>query len=100
MITVIRGSPMRLFNYWKTPVTDRPGRSRPNDRFIVVIGTQDWFSLSPERYENSFQDENSRMIADLHTPGIIQIPIVLRHTEISCLRPAVSSLGACQTPAL
>jgi len=100
MNTVIRGSPLRLFDYCKKPVTGCLGRHRQNHRFIVVIGTQDWYSPSLERYENWFQDENSRMITDLHTPGIIQIPIVLRHTEIPCLRPAVSSLGACPTPAL
>ena len=99
MITVNRGSPLWLFYYWKKPVTDCPGRCSQNHRFIVVIRTQDWFSLSPERYENWFQDENSRMIADLHTPGIIQIPIAFSHTGIPRLRPAVSSLGACPTPA-
>ena len=99
MIIVIRGSPLGLFDYWKKPVTDRLDRSCQNDRFIVMIGLQDWFSLSPESYENWFQGENSRLIASLHTPGIIQIPIVFRHTKIPCLYPAVSSLGACPTPA-
>ena len=55
MITIIRDSPLRLFDYWKKPVTDRLGRSRQNQHFIVVIGTQDWFSLSPESYENEIQ---------------------------------------------
>jgi hypothetical protein len=99
MITVIRRLPVSLLFYWKKPVTGCPGRYSQNHRFIVVIATQDWFSPSPECYENEFQTENSRMIADLHNPGIIQIPIVFRHTGIPCLRPAVSSLGACPTPA-
>jgi hypothetical protein len=99
MITVIRDSPLRLFDYWKKPVTGRLGRSCQNHHFTVMIGTQDWLSLSPERYENWFQGENNRLIASLYTTSIIQIPIAFRHTEIPCLRPAVSSLGACPTPA-
>ncbi len=99
MITVIRSSPISLLFYWKKPVTGRLCRSGQNDRFIVVIGPQDWFSPSPKRYENELQVENNSFITGLHTTGIIQIPIVFRHTEISCLRPAVSSLGACPTPA-
>jgi hypothetical protein len=100
MITVNRDSLFSLFFYCEKPVMGCPGRYSQNHRFIVMIGTQDWLSLSPERYENSFQGENSRLIANLYTRGIIQIPIVFRHTEIPCLRPAVSSLGACPTPAL
>ncbi len=99
MITVIHGSPLSLFYYWKTPVTGRPGRSGQNDRFIVVIGTQDWFSPFLESHENELQVENSRFIAGLHTIRSIQIPIVFRHTGRPYLRPAVSSLGACPTPA-
>ena len=100
MITLIRGSLCSLFYYWKKPVMDRPGQSSQNDRFVVVNGTQEWFSLSPKSYENWVQGKNSRLITDLNTPGIIQIPIVFRHTETPCLRPAVSSLGACPTPTL
>ncbi len=99
MIIVIRGSPFGLFYYWKKPATGRLDRSGQNQLFIVVIETQEWFSLSPESYENWFQGENSRLNTDLHTSGIIQIPIVLRHIVSPCLRPAVSSLGACPTPA-
>ena len=99
MITVNRGSAFRLFFYWKKPVAGRPGRYRQDHRFIVVIGTQDWLFSSPQRDNYWLQDENSKMVTDLHTPWIIQIPIVFRHTEIPCLRPAVSSLGACPTPA-
>ena len=100
MIIVIRGTPLRLFDYWKNPVMNCLGRSSQNDRFIVVIGTQRWFILSSKHRGNGFQGENSRLITDHHTTEIIQIPIVLWHTEIPCLRPAVSSLGACPTPAL
>jgi len=99
MTTVICRSPVSLFDYWKKPVTGRPGRSGQHHRFIVVIGTQDWFSLSPESDENELQVENCRFITDLQTIGIIRIPIGFRHTEIPCLRPTVSSLGACPTPA-
>jgi hypothetical protein len=99
MITIIRGSPISLLFYWKKTVTDRLGRSRQNHRFIVVIGPQNRFSLSPESYENELQTEYSRFFTDLHTTGIIQIPIVLRHTASPSLRPAVSSIGACPTPA-
>jgi hypothetical protein len=99
MITIIRGSPLRLFDYWKKTVMGRLGRSRQNHCFIVVIGPQNWFSLSPENYENELQTENSRFFTDLHTNRIIQIPIGFRHTASSSLRPAVSSLGACPTPA-
>ncbi len=100
MITVMRRSPISLLFYWKKPVTGRPGRTSQNDCFIVGIGTQDWFSLTLKSYENWTQCKNTRLNTALHTPGIIQIPIVFRHTEIPCLRPAVSSLGACPTPAL
>jgi len=99
MITVIRRSLFRLFYYWKKPVTGRPGPSFQNHHFNLVIGTQCWFTLSLESYENKLQTENSRFILDLHTTGIIQIPIVFSHSEIPCLRPVVSSLGACPTPA-
>ena len=100
MITVNRGSPFRLFFTGKKPVTGCLGRYHQNHRFIVVIRIQNRSSLSTQSDENELQGEKSRMIADLRTPGIIQIPIVLRYTEIPCLRPAVSSLGACPTPAL
>ena len=100
MITVIRRSPLSLFYYWKKSVTGALCRASQNDRFIVVIGPQDRFSLSSESYDNEFQAENSRFTTDLHTTGIVQIPIVPQHTELPCLRPAVSSLGACPTPAL
>jgi len=99
MIAVIRGSPVWLFCYWQKLVMNRHGRSCQNDSFITVISSQERSSLASESYRNWFQGENSRLNTDLHTPGIIQIPIGLGHTEIPCLRPAVSSLGACPTPA-
>jgi len=100
MITVIHCSRLSLFYYWKKPVTGYLGRSGQNDYFIVVIGLQDGSSLSTESYEKELQDENSRLNTGLHTPGIIQIPIAPRRAVSPCLRPAVSSLGACPTPAL
>jgi hypothetical protein len=100
MITVIRAPLLRLFYYWKKPVMGRLGRACQNDRFIVVIGTKDWFFPTPESYDYWYQGENSRLIASFYTPGIIQIPIASRQTVLPCLRPAVSSLGACPTPAL
>jgi hypothetical protein len=100
MITVIRDSLFSLFFYCEKSVMGRLGRYSQNHHFIVVIEIQDWSSPSSESYENWFQGENSRLIASLYTTGIIQIPIELRHTISPCLRPAVSSLGACPTPAL
>ena len=99
MITVIRGSLFSLFYYWKIPVKVPRGLSFQNHHFNLVIGTQCWIILSPGNHVNWFQVENSRLTTDLHTTGIIQIPIVFLHTEATCLRPAVSSLGACPTPA-
>ena len=99
MITVIRIAPLWLFCYWKKPVMGRLGRSGQNDCFIAVIGSQYWLILSSESHDYWVQVESSRLIASLHTTGIIQIPIVFQHTELPCLRPAVSSLGACPTPA-
>jgi hypothetical protein len=99
VIIVIHGSPRRLFGYWQKPVTGRPGRYRQNHRFIVVTGTQRWLVLSSGNHGNWLQGENFNVLPDLHTTRIFQIPIVSRHTEIPGLRPAVSSLGACPTPA-
>jgi len=99
MTTVILNSLWCLFYYWKKPVTDRLGHPRQNGYFIVTIRPQYWFSLSPNSDEYWHQGENSRLNTSLHSPDIIQIPIVSQHTEIPCLRPAVSSLGACPTPA-
>ena len=100
MITIIHGAPFSIFYYWKKPVTGCPGRSGQNDRFIVVTGTQCWLVLSSGSQLKWLQVEKNRLITDLHTTEITQIPIVFLHTASPCLRPAVSSLGACPTPAL
>jgi hypothetical protein len=79
MITVIRGSLLSLFYYWKKPVTGCPGRPHQNRHFIVVIGPQGRLSPSPKSDENELQVENSRLITALYTTRIIQIPIVFPH---------------------
>ena len=99
MIAVIRGAPERLFCYWQKPVMCRLCRTGQNDSFIAVISSQEWSALASESYRNRHRDENGRLITDFHTTATIQIPIVSRHTKIPCRHPAVSSLGACPTPA-
>ncbi len=99
MIAVICRSPWRLFCYWQKPVTGRLGRSSQNNSSIAVISSQERSALSSESYRNWLQVENSRFTTDLHTTEIIQFPIVFQQIKTSCLRPAVSSLGACPTPA-
>jgi hypothetical protein len=99
MIAVIRDSPLGLFNYRQKPVAGGFGRSSQNDRLIAVIGLQNRSLPILDGDENWLQPENNPLTSDLHIPEIIQIPIVSRHSEIPCLRPAVSSLGACPTPA-
>ncbi len=100
MNIVIRIAPFGVFYYWQKPVTDRLGRSCQYHRFIAVIRLQNRPYPFLDGETNWLQPENNRLITDLRIPEIIQIPIVLQHTEIPCLRPAVSSLGACPTPAL
>ena len=100
MIKVIRYSLFSGFYYWEKPVTGCLCRSSQNDLLIVAIRTQDCFSLSPESDENRVQVENSGMITDRYTSGFIQFPITSRHTDRLYIHPAVSSLGACPTPAL
>ena len=99
MITIIHGSPRRLFDYWQKPVTDRLGRLCQNHRFIALIRLQNRSFPFPDGDKNWLQPENNPLITDLRIPELIQISIVLQHTETPCLRPAVSSLGACPTPA-
>jgi hypothetical protein len=97
---VIHGLPRRLFDYWQKPVKDRLVRPCQNDRFIAVTRLQNSSFPFLDGDKNWLQPENNSLITDGHIPEVIQIPIVLQHTEIPCLRPAVSSLGACPTPAL
>ena len=99
MIAVIRDSPFGLFYYWQKPVTGSLGRPGRNGRFIFIIGAQCGLDSSPENHGNWLKGKNFNVLPDLHTTRIIQIPIAFRHTEIPSLRPAVSSLGACPTPA-
>jgi len=100
MIAVIHDPPRRWFDYWQKPVTDRLGHSCQNHRFSAVIRLQNSSLPFPDGDKNWLQPENNALMTDLRIPELIQIPIVLQHTEIPRLRPAVSSLGACPTPAL
>jgi hypothetical protein len=100
MNIVIRDSPLGLFYDRQKSVTGGLGRPGQNDRFIAVTRLRNRPLPLLGGDENWLQPQNNPLITDLHIPEIIQIPIVSRHTEITCLRPAVSSLGACPTPAL
>jgi hypothetical protein len=99
MNIVIRDSSLGLFYYWKKSVTGGPGRPCQNDRFIAVINSHERSALASENYRHWHQNKNSRLITGGYNTAVIQIPIVFRNPEIPCLRPAVSSLGACPTPA-
>ena len=99
VIIVIHGSPRRWFGYWQKPVTGRLGRSGQTIRFSAEIRLQNSSFPFLGGDKNWLQPENNSLMTDLRIPELIQIPIVLQHTEIPCLRPAVSSLGACPTPA-
>ena len=99
MIAVIHDPLRRLFDYWQQPVKDRLGRSCQNDRFIAVNRLQNRSYPFLAGDKNRHQPQNNPSITDLHIPELFQIPIVCQHTETPCLRPAVSSLGACPTPA-
>jgi hypothetical protein len=99
MNIVIRITLLRLFYYRDKPVTGGLGRYSQNHRFIIVIRPQGRFVLSPANDKNRVQAGDKQSITGLHIPGVIQIPIVFWHFEIPCLRPAVSSLGACPTHA-
>jgi hypothetical protein len=100
MIKVIRYPLFSLFYYWEKPVMDRFGRHPQNGYFTTVIGTQYWLTRPPNSDKNGYQGENSQSTPDRYKAMVIQIPIVPRHTSSPCLGPAVSSLGACPTPAL
>ena len=99
VIIVIHGSPRGLFDYWQKPVTGDLGRPCQGHHFIAVIRLKNRSFPILDGYKNWLQPENNPLITKPRIPELTQIPIVLQHTEIPCLRPAVSSLGACQTPA-
>ena len=100
MIKAIRDSLFSLFYYWRKPVMDRFDRHHQDDYFMTGIGTQYWFTRSPNSDKNWCQSENSQPTTDRYTLRIIQIPIATWHFVLPWLRPAVSSLVACPTPAL
>ncbi len=99
MITVIRGSALWLFCYWQKPVMNCLGRSCQNHDFIVEFRAQCWLFLFLINGKNQIHAGGNRIMTGHYTTAAIQIPIAFRHIEIPCLRPAVSSLGACPTPA-
>jgi hypothetical protein len=99
MIAVICRSPLKFVCYWQKPVMGRLCRTCQNDSFIAMFSSQERSALASESYRCWHRDENRRLFTGGYTSEIIQIPIVFLHTEIPCLRPAVSSLGACPTPA-
>ena len=99
MNIVIRDSSLGLSYYWKKSVTGGPGRLCQNDRFIAVINSWEKPALASENDRHWHQNKNRRLITGGYTTAAIQIPIVFRNPEIPCLRPTVSSLGACPTPA-
>jgi len=99
MIAVIRVSLFRLFCYWQKPVMNRLGRSCQNHDFIIAFRAQCWLVLFLINGKNRIHAGDNRIMTGHYTTAAIQIPIVFRHIEIPCLRPAVSSLGACPTPA-
>lgn len=100
MIKVTRDSLHRLVYYWRKPVMDRFDCHHQNGCFMNAIDTQHRFTRPPNSDESWCKSENSQPTADRYTPRLIQIPIALWHFELPWLRPAVSSLVACPTPAL
>jgi hypothetical protein len=100
MIKVNRDSVFSQFYYWRKPVMDRFDRHHQNGYFMTGIGTQYWFTRSRNSDENWCQSENSQPSTDRYAPSLIKIPIALWHFALPWLRPAVSSLVACPTPAL
>jgi len=99
MIAVIRGSLFSLFCYWQKPVKSRLGRSFQNHDFIIAFSAQCWLVICLINGKHRIHAGDNRIMTGHYTTAAIQIPIVFRHIEIPCLRPAVSSLGACPTPA-
>ena len=91
---------LQLFYYWNKTVTDRSGRSAKNAGFIGIIRLKTQSMLIKINKKSSIHTRNNQVITGRYTSEITQIPIgLLRQTDIPCLRPAVSSLGACPMPA-
>ena len=89
MIATIRIAPLRVFYYWQNPVTGGLGGSSQNNSFIAVINSRERSAMASESNRKWYRNKNSRLITGGYTTAAIQIPIVSRHTEIPCLRPAV-----------
>ena len=100
MNIVIRDSPLGLFYDRQKTVTGGLEQSSQNGSLIAAINAQERSALASKSYRDWHRNINSRLITGGYTTAAIQIPIVSRHTDIPCLRHAVSSLGACPTPAL
>jgi len=100
MNIVIRTASFGVLFYWQKPGKGGLGHSGQNGSSIAVINSQERSALASENHRKWYRNKNSRLITGGYTTAAIQIPIVSRHTEIPCLCPAVSSLGACPTPAL
>ncbi len=98
MITVIRDLLLSLSYYWKKTVMGRLGLSCQNDGFIGMIRSNSRFVLTEINKKSSIHTRNNQMITGHYTSPITQIPIGYRQTDIPCIHPAVSSLGACPTP--
>jgi hypothetical protein len=75
-------------------------RHHQDGYFMTGIGTQYWFTRPPNSGESWCQSEHSQPTTDRYTTRLIQIPIALGHFVLPWLRPPVSSLVACPTPAL
>jgi hypothetical protein len=68
MIKVIRDSLFSQFYYWRKPVLARFDRLHQDGYFMTGIGTQYWFTLSPNSDENWCQSGDSQPTTDRHTP--------------------------------
>jgi hypothetical protein len=79
MIKVIRDAFFSLFYYWGKTVMDCFDRHHQDGYFMTGIGTQNWFTRSPNSDESWCQSENSQPTTDRYTPRPIQNPIALWH---------------------
>ncbi|MFT5116195.1 MAG: hypothetical protein ACI8P9_005561 [Parasphingorhabdus sp.] len=100
MIKITRDSLFSLIYCWRKLGVGRYDRHGKNGYFMTAIGTQYRFTRSPNSDESWCQNENGQPTTDRYTPGLFQIPIALWRFVLPWLRPAVSSLVACPTPAL